>query len=189
MASADPIDLKPFRATYTAEWKGITAAGSILELRRAGPDTYAYSSTSAARGLFRMAFSETLTETSTFRVTDGRIVPLTFRGTRAKELQSLDFDGRRCVSGVARATRWIWRYRRVHGIISLQIESCAVWQPAHARKVWLVDRQAQGIRTAPGTNARVDTALGQLDTVVYTSARRARIASRPGWRRRSAIYP
>ena len=26
VASADPIDLKPFRATYIAEWKGMTAA-------------------------------------------------------------------------------------------------------------------------------------------------------------------
>ena len=29
-ASADPVDLKPFRATYVAQWKGMTAASSML---------------------------------------------------------------------------------------------------------------------------------------------------------------
>ena len=44
-AHADPIDLKPFRATYIAEWKGMTAASSTVELEaRRGGDTYTYSS-------------------------------------------------------------------------------------------------------------------------------------------------
>ena len=36
--NADPIDLKPFRATYIAEWKGVTAASSTVELKNAGAD-------------------------------------------------------------------------------------------------------------------------------------------------------
>ena len=78
-ANADPIDLKPFRATYTAEWKGITAAQSVIELTRSGGDTYTYSSVNTARGMFRMAFPDAMTQISTFKLVDGRIVPLSFR--------------------------------------------------------------------------------------------------------------
>src|SRR4051812_33882451 len=60
LAHADPIDLKPFRASYIAEWKGMTAASSTVELAKAGADTYTYSSVNTARGLFRMAFPDAL---------------------------------------------------------------------------------------------------------------------------------
>ncbi len=90
---ADAIDLKPFKATYTAEWKGMTAGSSTLELHRAGPDTYSYTSISEARGMFRLAFSDALQQTSTFRVTDQGVQPITFRGTDEKQRPiELDFD-------------------------------------------------------------------------------------------------
>ena len=40
-------------------------------------------------------------------------------------------------------------------------------------------------------NARIETALGELDTVIYTSKRADsdRTTRAPGWRRRWAIYP
>jgi hypothetical protein len=176
MASADPIDLKPFRATYTAEWKGITAAGSILELRRDLPDTYAYSSTSAARGLFRMAFSETLTQTSTFRVTEGHIVPLTFRGTDEKERPiDLTFDWQKMrVSGVAKGNPVDLEIPTgSQDPMSLQIESMrGLAAGAIHDKVWLVDSdKLKEYELHQEANARIDTALGQLDTLVYTSKR------------------
>ena len=55
-AQADPADLKPFRATYLIDWKGMTAGTSTLELKRSGTDQYSYSSVNVARGVFRMAF-------------------------------------------------------------------------------------------------------------------------------------
>ena len=60
VASADPIDLKPFRATYIAEWKGMTAAGSTVELKNVSANIYTYSSVNSARGVFRMAFPDAL---------------------------------------------------------------------------------------------------------------------------------
>ena len=78
---ADPIDLKPFRATFTAQWKGISAATSTLELRKAGPDTYTFATVNTPHGLFRMALPDSLTQASTFKLVDGRVVPLNFRGS------------------------------------------------------------------------------------------------------------
>src|SRR5688572_28412637 len=103
-AHADVIDLKPFKTTFTAEWKGMTAGTTVLELRRAGVDQYSYSSVSNARGIFRMAFSETLTQVSTFRLQDGVVQPLTFRGVDEKDREiRLDFDwANQRVTGVAK---------------------------------------------------------------------------------------
>jgi hypothetical protein len=81
MASADPIDLKPFKASYVADWKGMAAATSTVELLRSSDETYTYSSVNSARGLFRRAFPDELTQTSTFKLTNGRVVPLRFQGT------------------------------------------------------------------------------------------------------------
>jgi hypothetical protein len=176
MANADPVDLKPFRATYTAEWKGMTAGGSILELRHAGPDTYSYSSTSAARGLFRMAFSETLTQTSTFRVTDGRVVPLTFRGMDEKERPvELSFDWQKLrVRGVAKGHDVDLEVpAETQDPMSLQIESLRGLAAGKIRdKVSLVDSdKLKEYELRQEGNARIDTALGELDTVIYTSRR------------------
>ena len=103
-AGADPVDLKPFRATYSAEWKGISAATSTLELKRAGPDTYVYETVNTPKGMFRMALPDSLTQVSTFRLTDGQIVPLEFRGSDEKERPvDLKFDWQaKRVSGTAK---------------------------------------------------------------------------------------
>ena len=60
VANADPVDLEPFRATYNIQWKGMSAGTSTLELKRAGADTYHYSSTNTPRGVFRMALPDSI---------------------------------------------------------------------------------------------------------------------------------
>jgi hypothetical protein len=104
VASADPIDLKPFRATYIAEWKGVTAAGSTVELKNVSANIYTYSSVNSARGIFRMAFPDALSQTSTFKIIDGRVVPMLFQGSDEKERPiNLTFDWqKKRVTGVAK---------------------------------------------------------------------------------------
>lgn len=175
-AVADPIDLKPFKATYTAEWKGMTAGTTVLELRSAGPDLYSYSSTSNARGIFRMAFSETLTQTSTFRLEDGAVQPVTFRGIDEKDREiNLDFD---------------WTRMRVTGVAkehAVDLPLTAGEQDAMSLQIHVLRALAAG--KVPPTismidsdklkdyelrlegNARIETELGELDTLVYTSRR------------------
>lgn len=176
LASADAIDLKPFRATYTAEWKGMTAGTSTLELRRAGTDLYSYSSTSNARGIFRMAFSETLTQTSTFRLHEGSVQPLSFRGIDEKEREiNLNFD---------------WNNLKVTGVAKnhpVDLPLTAGAQDPMSLQISMLRNVAAG-KTPPMVSmidsdklkdyelrlegsARIDTALGELETVVYTTRR------------------
>lgn len=176
MANADPVDLKPFRATYTAEWKGMTAANSTVELRRLSADTLTYSSVNTARGLFRMAFPDALTQISTFKIVDGRVVPLTFRGSDEKERPiNLTFD---------------WTTKRVTGVakeravdlplpdgaqdaMSLQIASLRNLASGNLQgTVWMIDStKLKEYELHLEGNARIETELGNLDTLIYSSKR------------------
>jgi hypothetical protein len=173
---ADPIDLKPFRASYAAEWKGMTAGNSILELRPAAGDTYAYTSTNTARGLFRMAFPDALSQTSTFRVTDGKVVPLTFRGADEKQREiNLTFDWTKLkVTGVAKEHAVdLALPADAHDPMSLQIATLRDLAAGSIKPtVWMIDSdKLKDYEMKREGNERLETALGQLDTVIYTSRR------------------
>jgi hypothetical protein len=176
-AHADPVDLKPFKVTFTAEWKGISAATSILELQKAGPDTWTFATVNTPHGLFRMALPDSLTQTSTFKVVDGRVVPLNFRGADEKERPiDLTFD---------------WQNKRVTGTakehaidiaipadaqdpMSLQIASLRnLAKGTVQNSVSLVDGDGKlkEFELKQEGTARLDTKLGTLDTIVYTSRR------------------
>jgi hypothetical protein len=174
LAHADPVDLKPFRASYTIEWKGITAGTSTFELRKAGPDTYSYSSTNVARGMFRLAFSDAITQASTFRIADGQVIPLAFRGSDEKERPTdLAFDWqRKRVTGTAKG----------HAVdlelpdgaqdpMSLQIASLRSLASTNLQStVHLVDSdKLKDYELRLEGNAQIETALGTLDTLIYTS--------------------
>jgi hypothetical protein len=173
---ADAIDLKPFRATYTAEWKGVTAGTTVLELRRAGTDQYSYSSTSNARGIFRMAFSDTLTQTSTFRLQDGAVQPMTFRGIDEKEREiDLHFDWTNLkVTGVAKGHAVDLAVTAgVQDPMSLQIfilRSLTTGKVPATVSMIDGDKLKDYELRLEGT-ARVETELGELDTLIYTSRR------------------
>jgi hypothetical protein len=174
VAHADPVDLKPFRTSYTIEWKGLTAGSSTFELKKIGEDTYTYSSSNVARGMFKLAFSDTITQTSTFRITEGRVVPLEFRGSDEKERPTtLTFD---------------WQSKRVTGTakghavdlelpddaqdpMSLQMSSLRSLAAAKLPPtVHLVDSDKLKEYTLRlEGNAQIETALGTLDTVIYSS--------------------
>ena len=176
-ARADPIDLKPFKATFTAEWKGISAATSTLELRRLGPDTYSFTTVNKPRGLFRMALPDSLTQASTFKLVDGRIVPLSFRGSDEKERPidlTFDWQGKK-VTGTAKE----------HSVdldipddaqdpMSLQIASLRdLAKGTIPATVNLVDGDGKlkEFELRQEGTARLDTELGTLDTIIYTSKR------------------
>ena len=176
-AQADPIDLKPFKATFTAEWKGISAATSTLELRKAGPDTFVFETVNTPHGLFRMALPDSLTQASTFKLVDGRVVPLTFRGSDEKERPidlTFDWPGKR-VTGTAKA-------RAIDIVIpddaqdpmSLQIASLRnLARGTVQNPVSLVDGDGKlkEYELKQEGTTRLETALGTLDTIVYTSRR------------------
>jgi len=175
-AHADPIDLKPFRATYVAEWKGMTAASSTVELLKSGEDTYTYSSVNSARGVFRMAFPDALTQISTFRIVDGRVLPLTFRGSDEKERPiNLTFDWqKKRVTGVAKERPVDLELPEgAQDAMSLQIASLRNLASGDLKgTVWMIDAtKLKEYELHLEGNGRIETALGELDTVIYTSKR------------------
>jgi hypothetical protein len=175
-ARADPVDLKPFRATYVIQWKGITAGNLTLELKRSGGDAYHYTSSSEPRGMFRMALPDAITQATTFRIINGRVVPSEFRGSDEKERPvELAFDWeRKRVTGVARdQTVDLELLEGTQDPLSMQIASLrALASGTLQTTVRLVD--ADKIKdyelNREGT-AQIETGLGTLDTVVYTSKR------------------
>jgi hypothetical protein len=175
-ALADPVDLKPFRATYLIDWKGVTAGSSTLELKSAGNDSYTYSSVNVARGVFRMAFSDAITQESTFRITDGRVVPLSFRGSDEKERPvELDFDwARKRVTGVAKGHPVDLELTEgTQDPMSLQISSLRHLAAGSVQgKISLVDSdKVKEYEVRNEGKAQIETGLGTLDTLVFVTQR------------------
>jgi hypothetical protein len=177
VAHADPVDLKPFKITFTAEWKGISAATSILELQKAGPDTYTFATVNTPHGLFRMALPDSLTQMSTFKLVEGRVVPLKFSGADEKERPidlTFDWQNKR-VSGTAKGHAIeIAVPEDAQDPMSLQIASLRnLAKGTIQNSVSLVDGDGKlkEYELKQEGTARLDTALGTLDTIVYTSKR------------------
>ncbi len=74
-ASAVPDDtgLRPFRADFVLEWKGIDAASATLELTHQAGNHYTYVSRNTARALFRAVLPGELKQTSRLLVEDGQV--------------------------------------------------------------------------------------------------------------------
>lgn len=178
-ALASEPALQPFTATYGVEWKGMTAGLSTLELERGESETWTYRSRNVARGLFRLAFPDAITQTSTFRLDGPTVVPLSYRAddgsSRTDRDVSLEFDwvqGR--VTGTAeRHPVDVALEPGIQDGMSVQIalmrELAAGRDP---QRFLLIDKsQVKEYLYAREGTARIDTALGPLDTVIYRSQR------------------
>ena len=177
VAGADPADLKPFRATYSADWKGMSAATSTLELRREGSDTFVYQAVNTPRGLFRMALPDSLTQASTFKLADGRVVPLSYRGSDEKERPiDLTFDwSRKRVTGTAKENAVDLEIpETAQDPMSLQIAALRDLVKGNLQgSVTLVDGDGKlkEYELRQEGKVEIDTALGTLETIIYTSRR------------------
>lgn len=170
---------RPFTATYALEWHGITAGYSTLSLTQPSPGKYVYSSVNRARGLFRLAFPDPISERTTFRIADGRVEPLRYQEddgpSRRDNSVTLDFD---------------WKAKEVHGHagtkpvnepletgtqdplsvqIALMRQLASGKDPTH---FLLFDKtEASEYRYTREGKVELDTPLGHLETVVYRSDR------------------
>jgi len=170
---------RPFTAVYALEWHGLTAGYSTLSLSEPSPGTYVYSSVNRARGVFKLAFPDPISERSAFRIVDGRVEPLRYQEddgpSRHNENVTLDFD---------------WKSNQVHGNAGDKIVDQPLapgTQDPLSVQVALMRRLTEGqspthfllfdkteaaeYRYTREGEVALDTAIGRLETVVYRSDR------------------
>ncbi|HTY48232.1 MAG TPA: DUF3108 domain-containing protein [Steroidobacteraceae bacterium] len=167
-----------FSATYAVAWHGITAGQSLLQLTAAG-DAWRYTSRIQAHGIFRLVFPDALLQSSTFRLQDGRVAPLSYSETgQARDHSddvSLTFDrGTGRVRGMA--GRKIVDQPLVAGVqdpMSVQVELMReLAMGADPQRFVLFDKdESKEYRYTREGSVALDTALGRLATVLYRSDR------------------
>jgi hypothetical protein len=177
IAAADTDGPADFTAKFAIEWKSITAGYSTLELTRTAPNAYTYRSRNVARGIFKLAFPDAISQTSTFTVVDGEIRPASYHA-----------DDGEPESDKAVTLRFDWQAERVTGIaekkpidlplprgtqdsLSVQIELMRELAAGRSPKgFWLIDNDEvkEYKYTREGTET-LDTPLGKLETVRYRS--------------------
>lgn len=176
-ASAAAECPQPFRATFGVEWHGMYAGTSVLELTRKSPTEYTYQSRNSARGLFRIALPDTITQTSNLTLVNGEVLPSTYVGDDGSKDTSRDVS-----------LKFDWVEHRVTGTaedrpvdlalqpgvqdgLSVQIALMCELAKGHAPQSFkLIDKDE--IKEYQYTHERdetLTTSIGNLDTVVYKS--------------------
>jgi Protein of unknown function (DUF3108) len=168
-----PSQPTPFVATYSIAWHGITAGTSTLTLRSSGPQSYLYTSTDRAYGIFRVAFPHPLRQSSRFTVISGRVEPLTFQagGGGNEVMAQFDWkDGH--VTGMAKGKLLDLKLQPgTQDPLSVQIAIMLELQAQAApESFWMlntdeIDRYEYRRHEA----VTLDTPLGKLATILYTS--------------------
>lgn len=170
---------QPYTASYAVVWRGFNAGTTELGLARESDGAYVYASRANARGLFRAVFNEEITQTSWLQLTAQGVRPLRYRaddGTSdTKRDISLDFDWS---AGRARGTAEdkpvdVAIDPGVQDAMSIQLAlliDLLRGQKPQTYRLIDKDKIKEYVYTYQGEE-RLKTALGEVDTVIYTSQR------------------
>ncbi|MGB8328324.1 MAG: DUF3108 domain-containing protein [Steroidobacteraceae bacterium] len=170
---------RPFVATYTVQWKGFNAGTTTLDLKPQNGTRYVYRSRMMARGLFRLAFPDEITQTSIFSIANGMPRPLSYRAddgsSRTERDVALDFDwqGNRVTGTAERQPVDLALQPGVQDAMSVQIAMMLALATQAAPTTFLmIDKnEVKDYVYAPEGTAKLQTALGELDTVIWSSRR------------------
>jgi hypothetical protein len=156
------------------------AGTSILELTRQSDNAYTYTSRNTARGFFRLAVPDTVTQTSHFTIEGGKVVPATYVGDDGSSDTdrdvSLKFDwSAKHVTGTAE-NRPVDQPLEpgVQDSLSVQIAlMCELAQGRSPASFQLIDKdEVKEYQYTREGEAKLDTSIGKLDTVIYKSQRK-----------------
>lgn len=171
--SAD--ELKPFQASYTWIWHGLTVAESSLKLEHVD-DTWVYRTKSEPRGIGRM-LSERPVQESVMRVTEEGVLPLSYKADDGTSATKRDAD-----------IKYDWDHGRVTGVyedtkvdmptssgiqddlsvqIALMVELLRGRTPD--RFSLLNGNSVREYRYVRENEVTLATAVGDIPTVVYRS--------------------
>jgi hypothetical protein len=171
-SSAQPLPA-PFVATYTVAWHGVTAGTSTLQLTETAPGLYAYTSTDSAWGIFRLVFPHSLSQSSRFRISAGEVEPLSFEagGPGNPVRAQFDWNDER-VTGTAKGKPLDLKLRPgTQDPLSVQIAIMLQLQAGRApTSFWMLNTdEIDRFQYARRGEATLDTPLGKLRTILYTS--------------------
>jgi hypothetical protein len=179
LAAAATPALRPFHASYSLTWNGMSAGSSEIQLQQLPEGRWAYQQRTAARGVFRLAMPGEVTSRSTFSVVEGRVVPQQFitddgASSNAKD-QQVTFDwARGRLTGVAErkpidlpAQPGLLDSMSVH--IALRLELMAGRTPQHF-SLFDKDKIKHYNYTAEGSEV-LRTEMGEHRTVIFRSNR------------------
>ena len=173
--------LQPFTVLQSVQYKSINAGISTLRLTRTAADHWTYSSRSEARGLARLLLPGDITLTSQFALVGGQVQPLRYRGDSGSSDDSknisFDFDwAHNRVTGVVEREPVSLRLRPgVQDDLSAQIATVLALARGKnlPTSLWVVDKDElkEYAYHYEGT-ARLNTAIGVLDTVIVSTQRK-----------------
>jgi Protein of unknown function (DUF3108) len=175
LSQPTPADAKPvpFVATYTVAWHGISAGTSTLELSETSPQSYLYTSTDTAWGVFRIVFPHALRQSSRFRITAGEVQPLAFEAAGAGNAVMAQFDWRHGrVTGMAKGKLLDLKLQPgTQDPLSVQIAIMLKLQAGDApESFWMLNTdEIDRFGYVRHEESTLDTALGKLRTILYTS--------------------
>ena len=166
----------PFVATYTIAWHGVAAASSTLELRETAPQSYLYTSTDSAYGIFRLAFPHALRQSSRFTVAAGEVEPLSFQAGGAGNDVMAQFDWKiGQVTGMAKGRLLDLKLQPgTQDPLSVQIAIMLKLEAQDApNSFWMLNTdEIDRFQYVRHEETTLDTPLGKLRTILYTSHER-----------------
>ncbi len=165
--------IAPFTAHYLADWKSINVGTSDLALK---PDTepghYLYTWTITARGIFRLYRSE-VTQKSWLSVNGDHVRPDKYSAEDGSSSVNLDFDwdaGR--ARGMSEGKPVDLKLKDgTQDVMSIQVEVMLDLRKGDLPKTFqIIDKdQLKEFNYSSDGNARIRTALGELDTIIVSS--------------------
>jgi hypothetical protein len=174
-AAAD-LGIEPFSAHYVAEWRDITVGTSDLKLERDGKSgQYHYTWTISARGIFRLIYSNDVTQQSWFNVVGGHIRPERYHAEQGSSTVSFEFDwntGR--ASGASEGKQVDLMLKPgAQDLMSIQVEVMLDLKNGDMPGVFSIidkDQMKDFLYAREGT-AKLRTPLGSIDTIIVASRR------------------
>ena len=170
-----PAALAPpaFVATYSIAWHGITAGTSRLTLSETSPGQYRYHSSDHASGLFRLFFHRALQQESRFTLVNGEVRPLSFRAEGHGPTEQVTFDWTRGrVTGTAKGKPLDLKLQpgtQDPGSVQIAL-MMALLAGRPPSSFWMLNTDVidrfEFVRRGEAT---LDTPLGRLHTLLYTS--------------------
>jgi len=175
-ATGGQAEIAPFSAHYDASWKSITVGTSDLQLLRgAEPDHYVYTWIISAHGIFRIIYSNPVTQKSWLKFDGEHIRALKYHGDDGSSSVDLDFDWD---TGHARGKSEgkpvdLALSAGTQDVMSIQLEIMLDLKrgnlPAHFQ---IIDNdEVKDFNYTNEGTALIHTALGDLDTIVVASQR------------------